>query len=159
MLPINRLLEYQAEVVRQLKDDQNKKLFNYTNMIVEKKGLSKLLQEREETENTYFISVLPEFRVKGDEDATKWVNVLSFFILDKTAYSEHDHDSFINIFATTQLKAKAFVDKLLEDKANHGGMFCGFLSFLDENSIAVNPVWHMDGCNGWVVDINLDSNT
>ncbi|MFA9191152.1 hypothetical protein AAGV28_07185 [Flavobacterium sp. FZUC8N2.13] len=158
MLPINRLKEYQAEVVAQLKDDQNKKLYNYTNMIVEKKGLSKLLQERLEEDNTYLISVLPEFRLKGEEDAAKWVNVLSFFILDKTAYSEHDHDSFINIFATTQIKAKAFVDKLLEDKSNHDGMFCGFLSYLDENSIAVNPVWHMDGCNGWVIDINLDSN-
>lgn len=157
MLPINRIREYQAEVKAQLKDEQDKPLFNYINMIIDKPNLSKLLKEREEEENTYLIAVLPEFRLKGSEDNTKWVNILSFFILNKTDYSEHDQDSFINIFVETQVKAKAFVDKLLFDKANHTGAMCDFLNLLDENSIAVNPVWMMDGCNGWVVEINLDT--
>jgi hypothetical protein len=158
MLPINRLREYQAEISAQLLDADGNKIFNYTNMIVDKPGLSKLLKERTENDNTYLIAVLPEFRVKGVEDNLNWTNVLSFFILDKTDYSEHDHDGFIGIFTKTQTKAKAFVEKLIQDKSNHNGMFCSFLSLLDENSIAVNPVWNMDGCNGWVVDINLDSN-
>lgn len=158
MLPINRLREYQAEVANQLLDSEGNKMFNYCNMIVDKPGLSNLLKDRTEGENSYLIAILPEYRLKGSEDNVKWVNVLSFFILNKTDYSEHDHDGFINIFVQTQVKAKAFVQKLLIDKSNHKGVFCGFLSFLDENSIAVNPVWNLNDCNGWQVDINLDSN-
>ncbi|OYX86814.1 MAG: hypothetical protein B7Y83_00305 [Flavobacteriales bacterium 32-34-25] len=157
MLPINRIREYLTEVVTQLKDTDNKKLFNYTEMIVEKKGLSKILKERTQEQNSYLIAVLPSFNFKGTEDNVKTVNILSFFILNKTDYSEHDHDSFLNIFVDTQAKAQAFVNKLLEDKSNNTGALCGFLQLLDENSMAVNPVYYMDGCNGWVVDINLDT--
>lgn len=157
MLPINRLLEYQAEVVATLLDDENKKLFNYSDMVIDDSELSKVLEERAEEDNTFFISVLPEFQMKGQEDNAKWENILTFFILDKTDYSEHDRDEFRNIFVNTQIKTQAFIDKLLEDKTDNQGMFCGFLSWLDENSIGVYPVWKKMGCNGWRVEINLDT--
>lgn len=157
MLPINRLLEYQAEVIATLVDDQNNKMFNFSTMVVDDSELAKHLKERVEGDNTFLISIVPEFHLKGDENQTKWENVLAFFILDKTDYSEQTNDSFLNIFATTQAKAQAFVNKLLKDKANYNSVFCGFLSWLDENSIAVTPVWHKNECNGWMVQINLDS--
>ena len=157
MLPLNRLREYQAEVSALLLDENNNKMFNYCDMVVDDSELSKILKERIEEDNTYLISVVPEFNMKGDEDQAKWENILQFFILDKTDYSEHDRDGYLNIFVTTQAKAQAFVEKLLEDKTNHDGMFCGFLSWLDENSIRVYPVWKKDGCNGWAVEINLDT--
>jgi hypothetical protein len=157
MLPINRLLEYQAEVCAQLLDEYGKKLFNYTDMIIDDSELSKVLKDRVSEDNTFLISVMPDFYLNGEEDNSKWENVLQFFILDKTDYSEHDRDGFRNIFVQTQIKAKAFVDKLLEDKANVNGMFCGFLSCLKEDSISVTPVWKKEQCNGWMVQINLDT--
>ncbi|MBX9886698.1 MAG: hypothetical protein K2Y30_02035 [Flavobacteriaceae bacterium] len=157
MLPINRIREYQAEVKATLLDADGKPLFNYINMIIDKPNLADLLKERVEEENSYLIAVLPEFRFKGSEDNVKAVNILSFFILNKTDYSEHDQDGFINIFVETQFKAIAFVKRMLEDKANFTGALCHFLNLLDEASISVNPVWNMDGCNGWVIDINLDT--
>jgi hypothetical protein len=157
MLPINRLREYQAEVCAQLLDANGKKLFNYSNLIIDNAELSKLLKEREPEENTFLIAVMPEFQMKGEEDRSKWENILQFFILDKTDYSEHEHDGYINIFVETQAKTKAFVDKLIEDKSNREGVFCNFLSWLDENSISVRPVNKKDGCNGWVVELNFDT--
>lgn len=157
MLPINRIKEYQAEVCEQLRDDDNKKLFNFYDMVIDKSELSKILEERVEEHNTFLISVMPDYGMKGDEDNAKWENMLQFFILDKTDYSEHDRDGFHTIFVETQYKASRFVYKLLEDKANDEGVFCGFLSWLKEDSIVVRPVWKMNGCNGWTVEINLDS--
>jgi hypothetical protein len=157
MLPLNRLREYQSEVAEVLRDEDNNKMFNYCNMLLDDKQLSKILEDREEGDNSFLIAIVPEFYMKGEEDKAKWENVLQFFILDKTDYSEFDHDNYINIFVQTQVKAKAFVDKLLEDKSNKDGMFCGFLSWLDENSIRVYPVWNKNSCNGWAVDINLDT--
>lgn len=157
MLPINRLREYQAEVIASLFDEQSNKIFNYAELIINESQLAKILKERKEEDNTFLIAVMPEFNMKGDEDRAKWENILQFFILDKTDYSENDHDEYIDIFVQTQAKAQAFVNKLVDDKANHNGMFCSFLSWLDENSIRVYPVWNMNGCNGWAVEINLDS--
>ena len=157
MLPLNRLREYQVEVAAQLFDTDGNKMFNYCDMVVDDSELSKILKERVPEDNTFLIAIVPQFIMKGDEDQAKWENVLMFFILDKTDYSEHDRDSYLNIFVQTQAKAQAFVEKLLEDKSNQDGMFCGFLSWLDENSISVNPVWKKDGCNGWSVEINLDT--
>lgn len=155
MLPINRLIEYQAEVCATLLDENDNKLFNYSTMIVDDSELSKVLEERTEEENTFLISVVPSFNLTGDENSSKWENSLLFFILDKTDYSEHDRDGFLNIFTQTQTKAQAFVDKLLEDKADNIGICAGFLSWLNEDSITVNPVWKKQGCNGWMIEINL----
>jgi hypothetical protein len=157
MLPLNRLREYQAEVCAQLLDENGKKLFNYSDMIIDNSELSKLLKDRVAEDNTFLIAVMPEFQMKGEEDRSKWENILQFFILDKTDYSEHDRDSYLNIFVQTQAKAQAFVDKLIEDKANRDGVFCNFLSWLDENSIRVSPVWKMNQCNGWMVELNFDT--
>ncbi len=157
MLPLNRLREYQAEVCATLLDQNGKKLFNYSNMVVDDSELNLLLKERVEEDNTYLISVVPSFRGKGEEDNAKWDNVLMFFILDKTDYSEHDRDSFLNIFVNTQAKAQAFIDKLLEDKQNNQSLFCGFLNWLQEDSISVDPVWKKMDCNGWLIEINLET--
>lgn len=158
MLLINRILEYQHEVAHQLRDENGDKMFNYIDMIINKQELANVLKERIPQENSYFISVMPDYAVNGQEDNAKWENILQFFILDKTDYSEHDRDGFRTIFISTQLKAKAFVEKLLEDKANADGLFCGFLSWLKEDSIMVRPVMYLNDCNGWTVEINLDSN-
>lgn len=157
MLPLNRLREYQAEVCATLLDEHGQRMFNYANMVVDDSELSKFLGERVPEENTFLIAVVPSFRVKGQEDNAKWDNALLFFILDKTDYSEHDHDSYINIFVQTQKKAQAFIDKLLEDKQNNQSLFCGFLNWLQEDSISIDPVWKKQGCNGWMVEINLET--
>ena len=151
------MLEYQAEVCATLFDTENQKMFNFFDMVIDDSELSKVLEERVPEDNTFLISVMPDFAIKGTEDNAKWENSLQFFILDKTDYSEHDRDSFRNIFVQTQAKAQAFVNKLLDDKANHEGIFCGFLSWLKEDSIIVTPVWKKQSCNGWMIEINLDS--
>lgn len=157
MLPINRLLEYQAEVCAELLDANNNPMFRYSDMIIDDSELSRILKERTDEDNTFFISVMPSYNMKGSEDNAKWDNVLQFFILDKTDYSEHDRDGYRNIFVNTQIKAQAFLYKLLDDKADNQSLFCGFLSYLDENSISVDPVWKKDGCNGWLISINLET--
>ena len=105
MLPLKRLIEYQAELVAVLVDDNNRKIFNYSAMVLDDSELASHLKERVESDNTFLISIVPEFHMRGEENATKWENVLAFFVLDKTDYSEQTKDSFINIFATTQVKA------------------------------------------------------
>lgn len=154
MIAINTLLEYQAELAAALLDNQGKKYLNYVDMVIDDTELSKVLKERTELDNAFLISVMPSFKMKGVEDNLEWDNVMQFFILEKTDYSEHDRDSFRNIFVRTQNITKLVVEKLLDDKANYR---CGFLAFLVEETISVDPVWKKDGCNGWTLQFNLDT--
>jgi hypothetical protein len=155
MLQINRIREYQVEIKNLLLEANGNPLFGYTTMVVDDSQLSKVLRERSESDNSMLISIVPDHVVTGDNDALLIQNAVSFFILNKTAYSEHDHDSFINIFSTTQQKALAFVKQLLKDKDRPRGSTCSFLSWLNPNSITIFPVWGKDGCNGWQIDFNL----
>jgi hypothetical protein len=156
MLPINRLREYIAETVTVLLDDDGNKLFNYSTMILDNSELSKILKERAAEENTFLIAVMPQYDLKGAEDNAKWNNQLMFFVLDKTDYSELNHEDYLNLFAATQIKAQALVYKMLEDKSE-SGRFCGILSWLNEDSIGVSPVWKNNSCNGWLITVSLDS--
>lgn len=155
MLQINRIREYQVEVKNLLLDASNKPLFGYTTMVVDDSQLSRVLKERSESDNTMLISIVPDHVVTGSDDALLIQNAVSFFILDKTAYSEHDHDSFIDIFTSTQSKALAFVKQLLKDKDRPRGSSCSFLSWLKPNSITIFPIWGKDDCNGWQIDFTL----
>ncbi len=158
MVTINRLREYVAETVATMVDDEDNKLFNYSTIVLDNEELSKILQERKKEDNTFLIAVMPEFGMNGDEDNAKWSNMLQFLVLDKTAYSDINREEYLNIFAKNQIKARDFIYKMLEDKSNSKGMFCGFLSFLKENSISVNPIKQNNGCNGWSIEIDLETN-
>lgn len=157
MLLLNRLIEYTEECKNELFDDEEKPMFNYCTMVLDNEELAKVLQERKKNENTFLIAVMPDYAMNGEEDNAKWRNMLQFMILDKTDYSDLKRSEYLNVFVTTQLKARAIVDKILEDKSNLDGMFCGFLSWLREGSIIVSPVKQHQGCKGWSIEINLDT--
>ena len=46
MILINRLLEFQAEVCEILRDENNHKIFGYSDMIIDDSELSKILKDR-----------------------------------------------------------------------------------------------------------------
>lgn len=157
MLEINKLRDYTKSVIENLKDAAGNKMFNYTTIIIDNSELANVLEERKKTENTFLISIMPDFKIRGSEDNAKWNNSLMFLVLDKTSYSDKNREEYIDIFVQTQEKAQAFIYKLLEDKGDSQGMFCGFLTWLEEDSIAVSPVWKSSGCNGWMIEVSLDS--
>jgi hypothetical protein len=64
--------------------------------------------------------------------------MLQFFILDKTDYSEHDRDAFLNIFVKRKSTRALLIN--YSDKTNSEGVFCGFI-LVKEDSISVKPVW------------------
>lgn len=158
MLEISKLRDYVSQVMASLKDENGNQLFNYTTVVLDNQELNMVLKERKSKENSFLIVVMPQFDLNGSEDNAKWDNSLMFFIMDKTDYSEIKREEYIDMFVNTQKKAKAFVDKLIEDKSNHSGMFCNFLTWLKESSISVKPVWKLSSCNGWSIELNLDSN-
>jgi hypothetical protein len=79
--------------------------------------------------------------------------MLQFFILDKTDYSEHDRDAFLNIFVKRKSNPTLLINYSKTKRI--AKVFFVVLSWLKEDSISVKPVWKMNECNGWTVTINL----
>jgi hypothetical protein len=114
-----------------------------------------MLKERVESENSFLIAVVPDFVLKGHDDAVEYSNALTFFILDKIDYSEKDNDAYIDVFARTQIKVHRFIEQLLKDKSNYSASYCNFLRQLNIQSVRVVPYWEHNDCNGWQIDFNV----
>lgn len=155
MLHINTVLEFQHEIASMLIEANGKKLFNYVDMVIDDSELSKVLEERVPEDNTFFISVVPEHYIKGDEDNMVIENPMKFFILDKTDYSEHDRDTFRQIFVETQIKAEKLIKKMIELRTSTNSAICSILDWINYNSIQIIPVWKKNQCNGWLIEFTI----
>jgi hypothetical protein len=152
MLKVSDLRAYSTEVKEAIAG------INSTYMAVTKENLMKFMQEHKKESNILMLSLIPSHRLTGDPDSAKWNNLVGFYFLEKTDYSQYDAEGYLSIFERTQEVARLFVNKLLEDKADNAGLFCGFLAYLDEDSIGVDPIVALNGCNGYYVELAFKSN-
>jgi hypothetical protein len=152
MLTVLRLKEYTAELQAAIPE------INSAFLVVTRDEVSKFMKEHTDDKNILLLAILPEHDVTGKEDSSKVNNMMGFYLFEKTDYSEHDHDSYLSVFARTQAAAKKVVDQLLQDKANSTGALCGFLNYLDESSISITPIKGISGCNGYFVGLSFETN-
>ncbi|MHA3788336.1 hypothetical protein ACX0HA_09020 [Flavobacterium hauense] len=152
MLTVNQLKEYSADVMAAIPAIKKHVV------VVTSEELVKFLNDHTSEENTLMLSLVPGHGMDGSQDNAQWINTTGFYFLEKTDYSQHDHDGYLDIFDRTQNVARRFVNKLIMDKSDNTGLFCGFLAWLDESSVRVDPVKALNGCNGWYVQITMKSN-
>ena len=115
------------------------------------------MREHEMHQNILLIGIVPEHDVSGNEDAVKVSNDLGFYLLAKTDYSEHDHDSFLDIFADTQQAAFNLVDFIMNKNETTTSSFCGLFQNLADVNFPITPIKGLNGCNGYFVGINFDT--
>ncbi|MBL87226.1 MAG: hypothetical protein CMO82_11270 [Winogradskyella sp.] len=125
---------------------------NRNRIVVVKSQLTKFLNSHKKNQNLLLLGILPDFSGKGnDADSFKLVNITQFYILKKTTYSEVDHDELMEIYEETYIVIEKVLKKILEDSLSYSE-----LRFLNTNSIKLEPVFDMDGCNGWKLMLNFD---
>lgn len=152
MLKINRLREFVSEAVSEIEALRVGKL------VVTKDEISRFMKEHSEEENMLLIAIVPEHDVTGSEDAWQTENDLGFYILEKTDYSEHDHDSYIDVFSRTQAAAESFVSYILDKSEDSSSSICHLFSeFGDHINIPISPIKGLSGCNGYFVGLNFNT--
>ena len=104
------------------------------------------------------LSLVPGDGPDGSADAAQYTNTLGFFFLEKTDYSNLKRPEYIAIWTRTQVVVKLFIDKMLMDKADNEGMFCGFLAWLEEGSFSIEPIKALNSCNGYYVELVMKTN-
>ncbi|SFU49153.1 hypothetical protein SAMN05216480_10548 [Pustulibacterium marinum] len=154
MILISDIENYIQNSIDRLLDDEGAKMFNYFQTVLDDSELTKFMKDEFSGEkNTGLFLVIPRYDGSGSEDAFLFQTRLMIFFVDKTDFSEHDHASYIQIFKDVQVKVNAFIDLMIEQKSD--GKYCEVLSFLEERSLSVNPVWKKSGCNGFVMEFVL----
>lgn len=151
MLTVNRLREFVAEAVALMPEVKSGKI------VVTKEEISKFMRDHDTNDNTLLIGIVPEHDVTGSEDALMVANDLGFYLLDKTDYSEHDHDSYLDIFAKTQQTAFDLVQFITDKNSERGSSICGLFKNIDDITFPITPIKALDGCNGYFVGINFET--
>lgn len=152
MLTVKNLEDYTAAAAAAITEIRTHEV------AVTRADLMKFMEEHAESDNTLLLALIPSHDMKGPADAAKWDNTVGFYFLEKTDYSELGRSEYLAIFERTQAVARKFVHKLLTDKADNTGLFCGFLAYLSEDSISLDPVVGLHECNGYYLEISMESN-
>lgn len=150
MLTINRLREFVAECVASIEE------IRAGEVVITKDEVVKFMGKHSKEDNTLLLAIVPEHDLYLAEDKNSWTNEMGFYLLNKTDYSEHDHDSYISIFAKVQAVVAEFINKIKEEK--EGGSFCDLFYRLEGKTISVSPIKGLSSCNGYFVGFNYESN-
>lgn len=150
MISILRLKELLLEVKDKI--DAVKK----THLVVDDSELVSFLKDMPESDNIVLVGVIPDFKLLGTEDQSSWNNMLTFMFFEKSSQRDMTDDDYIDVFTRTQQAAKDFVLFLLETKAETGTI-CGLTDKLKEDSILLRPIYKKAQCNGWMVEIDLET--
>lgn len=128
---------------------------NSNRMVIDDSQLTKHLSEHQSDHNFLLVGVLPDFGSSGTNgDNFKLSASTQFMILEKTSYSEVNYDEFYDIFDRAFEVVELVLQKLLNDHLSGG---CGYLRFLNPQSIQVVPVWNKSSCNGWNITFSFDT--
>lgn len=125
-------------------------------VVVTPDELVNFMREHKAEDNILMIAIVPDHGVAGEQDKVQWENNTGYYFLEKTD-SKIKHDDYLAVFERTQDVVEQFVTKLLTDKSDNAGIFCNFLSFLEEESISPRPVKGMADCNGYFVPFSFRS--
>lgn len=98
--------------------------------------------------------VIPSAQNDGADDSLRKNNRLQFLILKKSDKSI-THEAFLEIMQQTQETALAVERNMLSQKTHPSNEGCTFMIWLQENSIAINPIWNYAECNGWTIDFSM----
>ncbi|MFB9055080.1 hypothetical protein ACFFVB_18510 [Formosa undariae] len=152
MIDINFLKGY----TQRLQDSIDAIHFN--KVIVDDSQMIRFLEDRSKHDNHLLFCVIPDFNPDGKNvDDLQFKADTMFLVLNKTSYSEVNHDEFLNIMQETLLTATAIKEKMIADKFDYSAAGCMYMKQLNAQSIRITPIWAKAECNGWSVEFNFDS--
>lgn len=124
---------------------------NYNKVVIDDSQLIKGLSEIKQVNNHLLYLVIPSGSNEGSDDATVSVNEMMFLILNKSDVKKK-HDVFLQEMHDTQATALDVQTKMILDKEDS----CGLMAWLSVESIKIDPIWAIAGCNGWTISFSLN---
>lgn len=127
------------------------------NVVMDDSQLNKFLGEIPEDNKYIVLGIIPKHNPIGSVDTIQSVDKASILILKKVTRSDQTHTNFLDTFAEAQAVTKKVILKMRADKANDEAL-CNVMKFLNIDSIDVNPIWALAGCDGYEIDFTTKTN-
>ncbi|NCP91133.1 MAG: hypothetical protein GW827_13040 [Flavobacteriales bacterium] len=144
MLRVNDFRNYITEIKNAIPEITN------SETVMDDSQLSKFLQEQ--ASETYIIlGVIPKHNLLGTVDSLSSKDRVAILVLKKIVRSDHTHSDFLDTIDEAQQVTKKVIDKILADFADEDN--CGFLRYLIPAETDVEPVWALNSCDGYEIDL------
>ncbi len=125
-------------------------------VVIDDSQITRFLEDCPDDNKYIILGILPKHKPMGNEDTIQSIDTASILILKKVTRSDQDHNAFLNNFEEAQILTRAVVLKLRADKMNEENL-CSIMKFLTIESIDVNPIWALAGCDGYEIDFSLQT--
>jgi hypothetical protein len=123
-------------------------------LVVSDSQLVEMMNDISDSENLILVAFIPSHQSDGsDVDNVQNRNSTLWLILNKIDRNE-GHDAIMDSFEKTQPTALAIQKQMLLDKSNSSGT-CSLMRQLIVNSINIDPVWALAGCDGYEINYQL----
>lgn len=146
MLAINDFRNYITEIKNEIPEIQQ------SETVMDDSQLSKFLQNQP-NDSYIVIGIIPEHSLSGTVDALNSNDKASILVLKKVVRSDQTHDAFLDIIHEAQTVARAVILKILNDFSDDEN--CGFLRYLIPGETDITPVWALNSCDGYEIDLKF----
>lgn len=147
MVSINSLREFLAECKSEFKE------IKHTQLLFDDATIVSFMKDYPNGNDLFFLSMIPEFSSKsGNEEAVLFSNELAFLFLEKVNYNDVSYNEELLVFHRTLETAKLFINKLMQES---GSSSCYEMNKINWNSLSLNPIKNLAGCNGYGLDFSL----
>ncbi len=126
-------------------------------VVMDDSQINAFLSDIKESDGHVLVGIIPKHNPFGNVDNVQSKDTMSFLILKKVDRSDVTHNEFLNTIEAAQDLTRVLIEKMLLDNLN-GGNDCNIMMKLSVNSIDINPIWGLSGCDGYEIDFSLDSN-
>ena len=130
---------------------------NSNHLFIDDSQLTAVLREVQKADNTILVGLIPSHKTEGANiDTIALRNSLLFMLLNKTDRNV-SHEEFLTNMQQCQDAAKEFVKSLIND-ATDDTKVCEISRLIDVNSITIDPIWKLAGCDGYAIEMQLKTN-
>ncbi|MEI6865783.1 hypothetical protein [Flavicella sp.] len=129
--------------------------FQLQKVVMDDSQITKFVGECKSNDKYILFGIIPKHKPVGDLSTLKSADYFSILILNKVDRSKMTHDDFLEKLEQSQLVTKKVFDLLLSDHVDQ--KTCSILKDLDFGSIDINPIWKLAGCDGYQIDLKIDT--
>ena len=120
-------------------------------VVMDDSQINSFLKDQDPNTNI-ILGIIPKHNFGGNIDTLQSSDRIAILVVRAVDRKNQDQKIFLDTIAEMQDIAQKVLDKMTADYTNEES--CSFMRYLEPDSIDVNPIWGLSGCDGYEIDFN-----
>lgn len=129
--------------------------FQKQQVVMDDSQITKFVDDCTSNSKCILLGIVPKHKPSGNLSNLKIGDYFTILVLYKVDRSRQTHDMFLDALSETQLVAKKVFDLLFSDHMDTDN--CNILNYLEVGSLDINPIWKVSSCDGYQIDLKLNT--